>query len=81
MLLTEIEARLTGQVYPPSEAVLWRDGLRHLSSGMASRYGARGRRGAVWGVDYILWNPESAHVRGARAHVHRGARGAARRPL
>ena len=58
LLLTDIEARLRGQVFPPSEELLWKDSLCHLASGMASRDGRVLCKGAFWGADSILQNTQ-----------------------
>lgn len=55
-MLTEIEARLKGHVFPPAEQIMWRDAIRHLSSGMASRDGRVMCTGAFWGEDCVLHN-------------------------
>ena len=56
-LIAQIEGRLRGQVYPPTEEITWSDTLRYLGSGIEPR-GHVMRMGSFWGTDFVMLNPE-----------------------
>ena len=57
-LIAQIEGRLCGQVFPPTEEITWSDTLRYLGSGIVSRAGHVMRVGSFWGTDFVMLNPE-----------------------